>query len=87
MKISAVSFGNNNQKTYSHEKAENEALVKLAKYWAETGDLRPARIDFFSGDEPKITLVGKPPKPHVENSSMFTKFKNFLKNIIKKSVR
>lgn len=89
MRTQAISFGSNNQrktKTYKYKNEKNEVLVKLAKYWKETGDLRSARIDYYSGKEPIVTLIGEPPKPHIEKVSKFAKFKNFLKNIAKKSI-
>lgn len=84
MRISAISFGNTTPPVHNHESVENEALQKLVKYWQETGDLRMAKIDFYEGQEPQITLMGKKHVKKVKPEGNWTKFSRFIKNLFKK---
>ena len=84
MRVNSVSFGNEKPPVYNHDTAEREAIRKLVKYWQETGDFRMARIDFYEGGEPKITLVGEKHVKKVKPEGYFSKFLKNLTRIIKK---
>ncbi|MBP3821078.1 hypothetical protein J6G99_05485 [bacterium] len=84
MRISAISFGNK-QTAKNKETMENEALVKLWKYWQTTGDFRPAKIDFYEEHPPVITMIGEKTKTKQilkQGDSVKTSFfQKFIKKI------
>ena len=82
MRVCPISFTSSESKVpLTHEEMENQALLKLWNYWNETGDFRPARIDFFEEHNPVITMIGEPPKKPVEEIIKHKKGFNILKFI------
>ena len=81
MEIITIASSKNSVK-YSpkHEKLQNKALTEIWKHYQETGDFSPARIDYFEGQEPKITYLNNKNKL----SQIFQNAKIYLLNLLKK---
>ena len=62
MNVSGISFGNKKPITPDYDRRQNEALVELWKYYQQTKDFRPAKIDFYKNGRTKISLIGELPK-------------------------
>ncbi len=86
MRVCPVTFGNRPLPP-NHEEMQNRALAEILKHWQETGDFRPAQIDYYEGQSPKITYIGEIEKTSVKtktSKSVFSKIKKFFKGILKK---
>lgn len=62
MNVSGISFGNKKPVTPNYDSRQEEAIVKLWKYYQQTNDFRPAQINFYEDGRTEISLIGELPK-------------------------
>lgn len=62
MKVNGISFGNKKTATPNYDRRQEDAIVKLWKYYQQTNDFRPAQINFYEDGRTEISLIGEPPK-------------------------
>ena len=79
MRLSAISFGNQQRVIQNDEAVKNEALCRLWQYWEKTGDFRPARIDLYTDNSAVITLIGDPQKTTGAKSTKSSLLSRFIK--------
>lgn len=62
MNVSKISFGNKRPEPRNYDRRQEEAIVRLWKYYQQTNDFRPAQINFYEDGRTEISLIGELPK-------------------------